>query len=54
MVPVGDAAAMADAIARTLDAPPDPRQLKMAVERFSIGRAVDAYEVLLAPEPQPL
>ena len=45
---------MAHAIARTLDAPPDPRQLKMTAERFSIGRAVDAYEALLAPEPRPL
>lgn len=50
LVPVGDEAAIADAIVRTLDAPRNPRRLKMAAKRFSIGHAVDAYETLLAPE----
>ena len=50
LVPVGDEAAIADAIVRALDAPRNPRRLKMAAKRFSIGHAVDAYEMLLAPE----
>jgi glycosyltransferase involved in cell wall biosynthesis len=49
LVPVGDAAAMADAIVQTLDAPPAREPLKAAAERFAIGPAIDAYETLLAP-----
>jgi Glycosyltransferase len=48
LVPVGDAAAMAEAIIETLDTPADRQRIEGAAMRFTI-RNVDAYEALLAP-----
>ena len=47
LMPVGDDAAMADAIKTILDAPPNPRILQQRAEMFSIDRAIDQYETLL-------
>jgi glycosyltransferase involved in cell wall biosynthesis len=47
LVPVGDSAALADALALTLTAPP-PRELLIGrAQEFSIERAAIAYEALL-------
>jgi glycosyltransferase involved in cell wall biosynthesis len=43
LVPAGDDAAMASAIAASLDDPPDPAALRRRAEAFSMERAVDAY-----------
>ena len=43
LVPVGDAAALAEAMARVLDAPPDPAVLRRRAGEFTVGRAADAY-----------
>ena len=43
LVAIGDDVAPADAIARTLDAPPAPSQLRARAAEFSVDRAVDAY-----------
>ena len=43
LVPVGDAAALAAAMARVLDAPPDPAVLRRRAGEFTVGRAADAY-----------
>ena len=48
LVPVGDAAALAEAMGRTLDAPPDADALRSRAAVFSVERAIDAYEALLA------
>ncbi len=48
LVPVGDAAALAAAIARTIDAPPSRANLAMRAADFSLEHAVDAYLRLLA------
>ena len=47
LVPVGDADALAEAMQRTLDAPPDTNGLRNRAASFSVDRAVDAYEALL-------
>lgn len=43
LVAVGDAAAMAAAISRVLDAPPDPESLRQRAEAFSSERSTDGY-----------
>ena len=43
LVPVGDAEALAAAMARVLDAPPDPAILRRRAGEFTVGRAADAY-----------
>ena len=60
LVPVGDDAAMADAILSVLERPPDRKGLIARAAQFSVDRAVDQYlEVLLhalsrgqTPEPR--
>lgn len=49
LVPVGDAAALAAAIAAVLDAPPDRDALRARGAEFSIARAAEAYARLLWP-----
>jgi len=50
LVPVGDPAAMAQAILSTLEAPPDRGLLQKRASLFSVDRAVEQYlEVLFAP-----
>jgi glycosyltransferase involved in cell wall biosynthesis len=47
LVPVGDHAALAEAIATTLDAPHDPQRLRTRAAYFSVDKAVEDYlEVL--------
>ena len=48
LVPVGDAAALAEAIAATLDAPPPRAELLARAERFSRARAAEEYLALLS------
>ena len=48
LVPVGDSAALAEAMERVLDAPPDRRLLQQRAAYFSADRAVAAYEELIA------
>lgn len=48
LVPVGDAEALAAAMARTLDAPPRPEALRERASFFNAARAIDRYEELLA------
>ena len=48
LVPVGDADALAEAMRRTLDAPPDADALRTRAAFFSVERSIDAYEALLA------
>lgn len=43
LVPVGDAGALADALARVLDAPPDPAALRRRAGVFTVARAADSY-----------
>jgi glycosyltransferase involved in cell wall biosynthesis len=43
LVPVGDDAAMAEAMARMLDAPPDREFLLRRGSTFTVERAADAY-----------
>jgi len=43
LVPVGDAEALAAAMARVLDAPPDTAILRRRAGEFTVGRAADAY-----------
>ena len=53
LVPVGDDAALADAIAATLDAPPAAAMLRARAGLFSVESAVDRYlELLLGPDAQ--
>ena len=47
LVPVGDAEALAAAMARTLDAPPRPEALRERASFFDAARAIDRYEELL-------
>ncbi len=49
LVPVGDAQALAHAIAESLDAPHDRAALVARAQHFSIDRAVDQYLALLLP-----
>jgi len=46
LVPVGDAAALADAMARTLDAPPDSARLTARAAAFSMDRSAEAHLAL--------
>jgi glycosyltransferase involved in cell wall biosynthesis len=48
LVPVGDEAALAEAIAATLRAVPDPEHLRRRAADFSVERATDRYLQLLA------
>jgi glycosyltransferase involved in cell wall biosynthesis len=52
LVPVGDDAALAKALDRTLDAPPDRAILRARGAEFSVPRAVDRYLALLGGEPR--
>src|SRR5690606_4100549 len=53
LVPVGDDAALADAIAATLAAPPAAAMLRARAGLFSVESAVDRYlELLLGPDAQ--
>ena len=55
LVPVGDYAALADAILATLDAPPDREILLARAREFGLARAVDRYvSFLLAARDHPL
>jgi glycosyltransferase involved in cell wall biosynthesis len=47
LVPVGDEAALAEAMGQILDQPPDRQMLQQRVTFFSVERAVDAYEQLI-------
>lgn len=47
LVPVGDAAALADAIEQALDDPPDRARLQARAQEFSVERARDRYLALL-------
>jgi glycosyltransferase involved in cell wall biosynthesis len=47
LVPVGDEAAMADALGATLDGPLEAAALQRRAQAFSLDRAVDRYEELL-------
>jgi len=50
LVPVGDDAALADAILALLDEPTDPERLKARAAEFGLDASVDRYlEVLLGP-----
>jgi glycosyltransferase involved in cell wall biosynthesis len=51
LVPVGDDAALADAISATLHAPPDAAALRQRAASFSVQRATDGYMQLLASVP---
>ena len=44
LVPVGDASALAGAMAQTLANPPSPAALRARAAEFSLERSVDAYE----------
>ena len=48
LVPVGDDRALAEAMERVLDKPPDARLLRERAADFSLDRAVDAYEKLFS------
>jgi glycosyltransferase involved in cell wall biosynthesis len=47
LVPVGDDRALSEAIAATLDDPPDPEALRQRATVFSVERAIDQYERLV-------
>ncbi len=47
LVPVGDDAALAEAMKRVLDRPPDKRVLRQRAMDFSAERALDDYEQLI-------
>lgn len=49
LVPVGDAAALVEAMAEALAAPHDTAALKARAQDFSIDKAVDRYEELMFP-----
>ena len=53
LVPVGDEIALADAMARVLDEPPDRQRLKEHGARFSEERAAAAYEDLIGSVVRP-
>ncbi len=48
LVPVGDAAALADAIVETMESPPDRDMLRRRAGDFSLEKSVDAYLALCA------
>ena len=47
LVPVGDSKALADAMMRTLEKPPEREALRQRASFFSVDRAVEQYEKLL-------
>jgi len=47
LVPVGDAAALADALAETIDEEPDAERLRERAEVFASDRVLAAYEALI-------
>jgi len=47
LVPVGDAAALADALAATLDDPPEPGRLRQRADEFASERVLGEYETLI-------
>ena len=47
LVPVGDHAALADAMAQTLDNPPDKQKLLARAGFFSVEKSVQMYEHLI-------
>ncbi len=47
LVPVGDEEALADAMMRTLEGPPEREALRQRASFFSVDRAVEQYEKLL-------
>ena len=47
LVSVGDSEALADAMARTLEEPPEREALRQRASFFSVDRAVEQYEKLL-------
>ena len=47
LVPVGDETALAEAMGRVLDQPPEKPVLRQRAADFSVERAVDAYEQLI-------
>lgn len=49
LVPVGDHRAMADAMARTLESPPDVKLLRLRAAAFSLDATVERYLELLFP-----
>lgn len=49
LVPVGDAPALAEALARVLDSTPDRDALRRRASDFGVDRAVEAYLALLFP-----
>lgn len=49
LVPVGDEAALAEAMGATLDHPPACEELQQRAEAFSIDRATQGYDELLFP-----
>jgi len=51
LAPVGDDAALADAISASLDAPADAAALRARAADFTVERAVDRYLALLFPLP---
>ena len=53
LVPVGDETALADAMARVLDKPPDPERLKEHGASFSEWRAAAAYEDVISSVVRP-
>jgi glycosyltransferase involved in cell wall biosynthesis len=50
LVPVGDAAALAQAMLMRLDAPPDANRLMERAAEFSVDRAIDSYLQVLCGE----
>jgi glycosyltransferase involved in cell wall biosynthesis len=53
LVPVGDPPALAAAMLRVLDAPPDPATLRARAAEFSLERALASYLALLQQPPGP-
>jgi glycosyltransferase involved in cell wall biosynthesis len=49
LVPVGDTAALGQAIEQVLDDPPAPERLQTGARRFAVQQAVDRYLELLLP-----
>lgn len=47
LVPVGDSAALADALEATLNDPPDPEHLRERAEEFASERVLEEYETLI-------
>lgn len=54
LVPVGDAAALAEAMAAALDAPADPAAQRQRAQTFSLDAAIDGYLDVIGPLARPL